>query len=576
MRQTAAVPPVAGGTRAATTRSRAATAPAPGGPHGGRRRSAVVVGGGIAGLASAALLARDGYDVELLEQRDALGGRAGSWERDGFRFDTGPSWYLMPEVFDHFFSLLGTSAAEQLDLRRLDPGYRVFFEDHPEPVDVRADLDANVATFEALEPGAGEGLRAYLVSAREAYDLATRRFLYSSFESLTTLVRPDVLRRSRRLVELLLRPLGAHVARSFADPRLRQILGYPAVFLGSSPDRAPSMYHLMSHLDLADGVLYPQGGFTTLIEAVARLAEREGATLRTGATVTAVTTAELPGRRRRGPRRDSAAGTRAPAAGTRARVTGVRWRDAAGAEHLSEADVVVGAADLHHLETELLPPALQTYPQRYWDRRDPGPGAVLVYLGVRGELPELAHHSLFFTADWEKNFAAIFGAETRVPDPASAYVCTPSRTDASVAPAGHENVFVLVPVPPDPGIGRGGVDGAGDPTVERVADAAIDQLAEWAGVPDLRERIVLRRTVGPGDFAADLNAWSGGALGPAHTLRQSAFLRGRNASRRVAGLYYAGSSTIPGVGLPMCLISAEIMLKRLRGDRTTEPMAVPR
>ncbi|WP_345039312.1 phytoene desaturase family protein [Georgenia daeguensis] len=522
----------------------------------------------MAGLASAALLARDGYDVELLEQRDALGGRAGSWERDGFRFDTGPSWYLMPEVFDHFFSLLGTSAAEQLDLARLDPGYRVFFEDHAEPVDVRADLDANVAMFESLEPGAGERLRAYLASAREAYDLAVRRFLYSSFESLTTLARPDVLGRSRRLVELLLRPLGSHVARSFADPRLRQILGYPAVFLGSSPDRAPSMYHLMSHLDLADGVLYPQGGFTTLIEAVARLAEREGAVLRTGATVTAVTTAELPARRRRGPRR-------AAARGARARVTGVRWRDASGAEHLSEADVVVGAADLHHLETELLPPALQTYPQRYWDRRDPGPGAVLVYLGVRGELPELAHHSLFFTADWEKNFAAIFGAETRVPDPASAYVCTPSRTNPSVAPPGHENVFVLVPVPADPGLGRGGVDGAGDPTVERVADAAIGQLAAWAGVPDLRERIVVRRTVGPGDFAADLNAWSGGALGPAHTLRQSAFLRGRNASRRVAGLYYAGSSTIPGVGLPMCLISAEIMLKRLRGDRTTEPMAVP-
>ncbi|PFG39123.1 phytoene desaturase [Georgenia soli] len=540
------------------------------GDGGRRRRTAVVVGGGIAGLASAALLAGDGYDVELLEQREALGGRAGTWERDGFRFDTGPSWYLMPEVFDHFFALLGTSAAEQLDLTLLDPGYRVFFEDHAQPVDVRADLEANVATFEVLEPGAGERLRRYLDSAREAYDLATQRFLYTSFESLTTLARPDVLRRSRRLVELLLRPLGAHVARHFADPRLRQILGYPAVFLGSSPDRAPSMYHLMSHLDLADGVLYPQGGLTRLVEAVARLAEREGATLRTGATVTALTTADLPGRRRGRAARVRRTGSH------RARVTGVRWRDASGAEHVSAADVVVGAADLHHLETELLPPRLRTYPQRYWDRRDPGPGAVLVYLGVRGELPQLEHHSLFFTADWDRNFADIFGRERRVPDPASAYVCTPSRTDPTVAPPGHENVFVLVPVPADPGLGRGGVDGTGDPAVERAADAAIDQVAAWAGIPDLRERIVVRRTVGPGDFAADLNAWSGGALGPAHTLRQSAFLRGRNASRRVAGLYYAGSSTIPGVGLPMCLISAEILLKRLRGDRNTEPTAVAR
>jgi len=154
----------------------------------------------------------------------------------------------------------------------------------------------------------------------------------------------------------------------------------------------------------------------------------------------------------------------------------------------------------------------------------------------------------------------------------------PSRTDASVAPAGHENLFVLVPVPADPvhgpSLGRGGVDGAGDPAVERVADAAIAQVAAWAGIPDLAERVVVRRTVGPGDFADDLLSWRGGALGPAHTLRQSALLRGRNASRHIDGLLYAGGSTIPGIGLPMCLISAEIALKRLRGDTSTGPLPV--
>src|SRR5690606_1214815 len=187
----------------------------------------------------------------------------------------------------------------------------------------------------------------------------------------------------------------------------------------------------------------------------------------------------------------------------------------------------------------------------------------------------LAHHSLFFTADWEANFTDVLGRPGRVPDPASAYVCKPSATDPSVAPPGHENVFVLIPVPADVDLGRGGIDRAGAPAVEAAADAAIAQIAAWAGIPDLAERIRVRRTVGPGDFAADLNAWSGGMLGPGHTLRQSAFLRGRNASSRVDGLFYAGSSTIPGIGLPMCLISAELVLKRLRGDRSTGPSTTP-
>ena len=517
-------------------------------------RRAVVVGGGVAGLASAALLARDGYDVQVLEQRDGLGGRAGTWAQDGFRFDTGPSWYLMPEVFDHFFRLLGTTAEAELDLEVLEPGYRVYFEGEGRPVDVHADQAANLATFEAIEPGAGARLERYLASARDVYDVATRRFLYTSFESLAPMLRRDVLVRSRRLLRLFGGPLEGFVARSFADPRLRQVLGYAAVFLGSSPDRAPSMYHMMSHLDLADGVRYPQGGFVRVVDAIAALAEKEGARLRTGATVTAITTT----RPRRG----------------RPRVTGVRYRED-GRERTAPADVVVGAADLHHVETALLPPELQTYPQRWWDRRESGPGAVLVYLGVRGGLPQLAHHSLFFTRDWTRNFDDIFGPDRRVPEPASCYVCRPSATDPTVAPEGFENLFVLVPVPPDPGIGRGGLAGAGDPVVERVADAAIDQVADWARAPDLRERVVVRRTVGPGDFLADFHSWSGGALGPAHTWRQSAFLRGRNASRKVDGLYYAGSSTIPGIGLPMCLISAEILLKRLHGDRSTGPLPEP-
>ncbi|WP_353829099.1 phytoene desaturase family protein [Agromyces sp. SYSU T0242] len=520
----------------------------------GESERIVVIGGGIAGLASAALLARDGHRVTLLEARDELGGRAGTWSQGGFRFDTGPSWYLMPEVFDHFFRLFGTSSAEQLDLVRLDPGYRVWSDGYDEPLDVLPTRAENVALFESIEPGAGAALERYLDSASSAYDIARRRFLYTNFDDPRTLLAGEVLRQSGRLAHLLTTSLERFAARSVRDRRLRQVLGYPAVFLASSPDATPAMYHLMSHMDLEQGVFYPRGGFAELIERIAAIAVSAGVDIVTGARVEAI---EL------------------SAAGAGPAVAGARFRDSSGRTVVAPAHRVISAADLHHTETELLPRAAQTYPETWWRRRTSGPGAVLALLGVRGELPALAHHSLFFTEDWHANFGAIFGSDPHVPDPASFYVCKPSASDASVAPAGDSNLFVLVPVPADPAIGRGGVDGTGDRLVEETADRAIRRIAEVSGVDDLSERIAVRRTIGPADFADDLNSWQGGALGPAHTLRQSAFLRGTNRSRRVDGLYYAGGSSVPGIGLPMCLISAENVLKRVRGDRSSGPIAEP-
>lgn len=521
--------------------------------------SVAIIGGGIAGLATAALLAVEGYEVELFEQGDNVGGRAGSLSSGGFRFDTGPSWYLMPEVFDHFFHLFGSSTEQELDLRVLEPAYRVFYEGGevpPSTLEISSDTATNVRAFEAIEPGAGKELTRYLDSSKEAYDLALAHFLYTNFTSPKSLLAKDVVARLHKLLPLLTQSLETFVGRRFSDNRLRQVLGYPAVFLGSSPERTPSLYHLMSALDLTGGVMYPQGGFTTLIDAIHRLAVEAGATITTGATVTQVLTEELSGTSvRRGPR---------------ARTTGLVWRDSKGTSHRHSADVVVGAGDLHHLETQMLPERLRTYPQSYWDKRTSGPGAVLVFLGVRGTLPHLSHHSLFFTDDWRKNFDAI--RDGRMPSPASAYVCKPSDTDPSVAPADHENLFILVPMPADPGIGHGGADGQGDVAVEKVADAAIAQIASWANIPDLADRVVVRHTMGPADFAADLSAWNGGMLGPAHTLRQSAMFRSSNKSRRVDGLYYAGSSTIPGIGLPMCLISSELIVKHLRGDTLADPV----
>lgn len=519
----------------------------------------VVIGAGVAGLATAGLLARDGHQVTILEKNDRIGGRAGTVERDGFRFDSGPSWYLMPEVFDHFFAMMGTTTEAQLDLTLLDPGYRVFrapgTSDEPiSAVTVPAGRAAVAELFESLEPGSAPALDAYLDSAHQASTMAERHFLYNPFTRLRTLTAPEVMRALPRLFSLLGSRLQSFAARRFRHPVIRQILGYPAVFLGTDPRSAPAMYHLMSALDLDQGVSYPQGGFWRVMERIAELASAEGVRIVTGAEVTGIRTQSTP---------------------SGAQVTGVEWTDEHGAAQHEDADIVVSAADLHHTETTMLPPSLQTYPSSWWARRTSGPGGLLVMLGVRGSLPELPHHSLFFTEDWDANFDAIFGSAPTIPSPASTYVCKPSATDPDVAPADHENLFVLVPIPADVELGHGGADGTGSPKIEAAADAAIDMISEWAGIPDLRERIVVRETTGPADFRDDYNSWRGGMLGPAHILTQSAMFRAQNSSRKVQGLFYAGATTAPGVGVPMCLISAEIVLKRIRGDHSGGPLPEP-
>lgn len=488
----------------------------------------------------------------------------GSLDRDGFRFDTGPSWYLMPEVFDHFFQMMGTSTADQLELRTLDPGYQVFSE--PEegkpssaPLKIPHGAHRVEEVFEALEPGSGPALATYLHSARTTAQMAERFFLYNPFTRIRSLAHRHVIGSLPTLATLLATPLDSFVSRRFTHPVLRQVLGYPAVFLGTSPAAAPAMYHLMSSFDLDDGVRYPMGGFSRIISSLTALAVAAGVTVITGAQVTQITTGK--------------GGTATPRGSRKRAVTGVQWRDKDAREHITHADIVVSGADLHHTETALLRDEDRSYPERWWRKRTSGPGAVLVFLGIRGKLPELAHHSLLFTRDWDKNFASIFGAEPKIQDPTSIYVCMPSATDPSVSPADHENLFVLVPIPADPAIGSGGPDGSGDQAVEQIADAAIDQIAAWANIPDLRERIVVRQTTGPRDFELNYHSWRGGMLGPAHTLRQSAMFRPQNASMRVTGLFYAGATTAPGVGVPMCLISAELVVKRIRGDHSPGPLA---
>jgi phytoene desaturase len=299
------------------------------------------------------------------------------------------------------------------------------------------------------------------------------------------------------------------------------------------------MYHLMTHVDMNQGVFYPQGGLYTIIEAIERLARANGVEIHTSSPVSKIL---------------SEGG----------KAIGVK---VGAAEY--HAEVVVASADLHFVETKLLESKDQTLSQSWWDKREPGPSALLLYLGVKGKIPQLEHHTLLNAKNWDKNFADVFrkaDGKSKIPNPASLYICMPSKTDPSVAPEGMENIFVLVPIAADPGIG-----GSGEEKFEKAADKVIDQIASWCNIPDLKERIVVRRTMGPKDFQNELNAWSGTALGMAHTLRQSAFFRPKNYSKKLKNLYYTGHNTIPGIGLPMCLIGAELVYKHLIDDRSAGP-----
>lgn len=510
----------------------------------------VVIGAGVGGLASAALLARGGARVTLLEKGPIVGGRAGLLQIDGYTWDTGPSWYLMREAFDQFYALMGTSTAEQLELIDLDPRYRVYFEgerpDGPaEMLDVVADADANFAHFDTLSPGDGQAMRTYAQEAGTLYRLALERFLYTTFERVDKVPNAEVFRNLPSLATLLTRPLGAKIAKRVRDPRLRQLLGFHAVFLGSSPRRAPSLFSLMSHLDLTDGVRYPKGGLYEVIRSLERLAIDAGVEIRTNAEVARIAVSDD----------DLAQGV-----------------VLANGEYL-DADAVVSGADMHHTETALLEREHQWQPEERWAKRAPGVSALLVFAGVKGALPELEHHTLFFTKDWDSNFASIVGdGELRPPFPASVYVSRASANQPDAAPPGHEALVMLVPFPADPALG------AGEASRAQLIDYAhryLKQVADWAGIDDLMDRATIYDIRTPADFSSELNTWRGSALGLEHTLRQSAMFRPGNASRVVPNLLYVGSSTVPGIGMPICLISAELVAKRLLGATTVSPLPTP-
>lgn len=497
-------------------------------------KSALIIGAGIGGIATANILAKAGYKVTIVEQLAHAGGRAGQHKAEGFVFDSGPSWYLMPEVFEQYFSLLGEDVHKHLELIRLNPAYKVFFQNHDQAVTIHADYSKDSKVFEGIEPGSSKALRAYLDNAEDTYKTALKHFLYTNFSSVKSIINREVLAASPKMLRRALLPIDKYVSRYFTDSRLKQIMEYPMVFLGTSPYQAPSIYSLMSHMDFKQGVYYPKGGMYTVIQALVAIGKKSGVQYQFNAPVKSI---------------DVASGV----------ATGITLQDGTK----MSADIVISNADMNFTETKLLAKKYRSLVANYWDKKQPSPSAILMYLGVKGSLPQLQHHNLLFTEDWYQNFKSIFADKT-MPEPASMYVCKPSQTDKTVAPKGHENVFVLVPIPATLEISQQDTNG--------YAEKYLKQLSMMTGIEDLLDRIVYKKVIGPHDFHEQFNAWNGTALGLSHVLNQSALFRPKNVSNNVSNLYYVGASTMPGIGLPMCLISAQLVYKRLTADTSSGPL----
>lgn len=487
------------------------------------KKRAVVIGGGYGGLSSAALLARDGWDVTLIEKLDDLGGRARSWKAGGFTFDLGPSWYLMPEVFERFFSLFDKQRSDYIKLLPLDPYYKVFFGGGETAV-LSPREEENIKLFESFEPGGGDALVRYMDQATYKYEVAMQEFLYRSYKHLGEFFTGRLMTEGLRLG--IFKKLDKFVGSYVLDRRARQILEYAMVFLGTNPVDAPAIYSIMSHVDLKLGVFFPEGGMAEAAQGFVRLCKEQGVKLVTGEEVVRIVT---------------------------------RNGQAVAVETTKQtyrADVVVSGADYHHIDTEVLETHDRRYSARYWKNRVVAPSMFIAYLGINRKLPNLEHHNLYFAENWHGHFDTIF-KHPAWPDKPCFYLSCISKTDANSAPDGAENVFLLVPVAP----------GLEDTDQQREAYLAhvLEHVREVTG-EDLTQDVVVQRIYSHRDFIRDYHAYKGTALGLSHTLMQTAIFRPSCRSTKVENLFYTGQYTHPGVGVPMVLIASEIVADEIRNS----------
>lgn len=480
-----------------------------------------VIGSGFAGLAAASCLAqKKKYEVTIFEKNSSAGGRARKFEKDGFLFDMGPSWYWMPDVFEKYFALFGKKPSDFFDLHRLDPSYRVFFG-KDDVWNIPAGEDQLCNYFEKIEKGSGAQLKQFLAEGKYKYEVGINKLVYKPGISITELMDMELAKGVFKLH--VFESVSAYVKKHFKDPRLVQLLEFPVLFLGAPADKTPALYTLMNYADVSLGTWYPMGGMHKIVEGMVIVAKNLGVKFEYNSEVEKIIVRNK-------------------------KVSGIQTN---GKEHT--LDYLVAGADYHHVEQELLPAEYRRYSEDYWQKRVMAPSSLIYYLGVNKRVKGLLHHNLFFDRDFGKHAKEIYESPQWPTDPLF-YVSVPSKTDNQVAPEGCENIFLLLPVAP------GLKD---DESVrEKYFNLMIDRIEKLTG-DSWRDNIVYKRSYAHSDFISDYHAFKGNAYGLANTIMQTANLKPSILNKTLPNLFYTGQLTVPGPGVPPSLISGQVVAGEL-------------
>jgi phytoene desaturase len=484
----------------------------------------VVIGAGLAGLSAACYLAGRGYDVIVVEREELPGGRAGVLHQDGFTFDTGPTVLTVPDLItDAIRTATGDPSAdlgELLPMRRLDPAYRACFADGS-TISVRYGLEAMreeiAQTCGSVDAAAFDSFVDWL---RRLYVLEMPNFIDRNFNSpLGLLSSPRALAQLMRLGAF--GRLGATVRKRFADPRLHRLFSFQAMYAGLAPDSALALYAVITYMDTIEGVWFPEGGIHSVPTVMAQVAEKAGVNFRYGDSVETV--------------------LRSPTG----RVAGVRT---VSGEQIM-ADAVICTIDLPMAYEQLLS---DLRPPQAVRRGNYSPSAVVLHVGVRGVPdPAVAHHNIHFAAEWSSAFDALLNRGELMPDP-SRLVTVPSLDDPTLAPDGCSTLYVLEPVP--------NLNGKIDWSME--AGLMRERLHRFLAEHGYPTEVITEHLIAPLDWQAQGMA-AGTPFALAHIFSQTGPFRPSNVERRLPGLFFAGSGTVPGVGVPMVLISGKLAASRV-------------